>query len=85
MPMEALLDALPKSMLQEVQMIRRWDGLEPVADASRDWSGEEAVEVGREARRKVQCWGSGMKSWRRMGGERRVAADRKGSGWREAR
>ena len=36
----------PKSMPQEVQTIRRWDGLEPVAGATGNWSGEEAVELG---------------------------------------
>ena len=36
-------------MLQEVQTIRRWDGLEPVAGATRDWSGGEAVELGEES------------------------------------
>ena len=41
--------ALPKSMVQEEQTIRRWDGPEPVVGASGDWSREEAVEVGGEA------------------------------------
>ena len=36
-------------MLQEVQTIRRWDGLEPVAGATGDWSGGEAEEVGGES------------------------------------
>ena len=36
-------------MLQEVQTIRRWDGLEPVAGATGDWSGGEAVELGEES------------------------------------
>ena len=34
LPIEAPSDALPKSMAQEVQTIRRWDGLEPVAGAT---------------------------------------------------
>jgi hypothetical protein len=36
-------------MLQEVQTIRRWDGLEPVAGATGDWSGGEAVELDEES------------------------------------
>jgi hypothetical protein len=36
-------------MLQEVQTIRRWDGLEPVAGATGDWSGGESLEVGEES------------------------------------
>ena len=36
-------------MLQEVQTIRKWDGLEPVAGAMGDWSGGEAVELGKES------------------------------------
>ena len=50
LPREASSAALPKSMVQEEQTIRRWDGPEPVVGASGDWSGEEAaVEVGGEA------------------------------------
>jgi hypothetical protein len=49
LPIEAPSDALPKSMLQEVQTIRRWDGLEPVAGATGDWSGGEAVELSEES------------------------------------
>ena len=44
--MEAPSDALPNSMLQEVQTIHRWDGLKLVAGASGNWSGEEATGVG---------------------------------------
>ena len=47
LPIEAPSNALPKSMLQEVQTIRRWDGLEPVPD----WSGGEAMELGEESGR----------------------------------
>ncbi len=36
-------------MLQEVRTIRRWDELEPVAGATWDWSGREAVELGEES------------------------------------
>ena len=49
LPIEAPSDALPKSMLQEVQTIHRWDGLEPVAGATGDWSGGKAVELGEES------------------------------------
>jgi hypothetical protein len=48
LPRKASSAALPKSMVQEEQTIRRWDGPEPVIGASGDWSREEAVEVGGE-------------------------------------
>ncbi len=44
-----LVSLPPKSMLQEVQMIRRWDGLEPMAGATGDWSGGEPMELGEES------------------------------------
>jgi hypothetical protein len=49
LPIEAPSDALPKSMLQEALTIRRWDGLEPVAGTTGDWSGGGVVEVGEES------------------------------------
>jgi hypothetical protein len=77
LPMEAPSDALPKSMLQEVQTIRRWDGrIEGLLEQERSGGS------GRRGRgwREFQCRGCGRNSWRG-----RVTADRKGAGWREAR
>ena len=48
LPREASSAALPKSMVQEEQTIRRWDKPQLVVGASGDWSREEAVEVGGE-------------------------------------
>ena len=49
LPIEAPSDAVPKSMLQEVQTIRRWDGLKLVAGATGDWRGRKAMELGKES------------------------------------
>ena len=75
LPREASSAALPKSMVQEEQTIRRRDGPKPVVGASGDWSREEAVEVGGKAE---EGGPSRRKKWKRRGGEEKDGSGMEG-------
>ena len=79
LPMEAPPNTLLKSMLEEVQTIRRWDGLEPVADTSGIGAKKKWWKWEERQRREVPCQGSGRKSWRRRG-EGEVSCRQEGRG-----